>query len=205
MHHLLHLLAWHLLKQLVDLLHEFLQLLGNDLIEEFVDLLLLSEEVFVGDVVLFLEVGQLFLLLLQLVPFLLHLLLPFQQVFHLLFVRPVQVFLLDEILQHLLDFILQFVGLVRLLRKAVHDVFRLLVGDAVQGRFRRLVIGERLRALRLGSMEAVVVPNHEKHLHVLSWHDAEAVHVEAVEERGACLLEVQRHGLDDGFFDRLFH
>ena len=53
-------------------------------------------------------------------------------------------------------------------------------------------------------MVAVIVPNLKIHLHVLSGHDAEAVHVELVEEGGAGLFEVQRHGLDDVFLNRFF-
>ena len=50
-------------------------------------------------------------------------------------------------------------------------------------------------------METIVVPNLEIDLHILSWHDAEAVHVELVEERRARLLEVQRHRFDNVFLD----
>ena len=198
---MLHLLTRHFFKQLVDLLHDLFQLLWNHLIEEFVDLFLFLDEIFVAQVVLFHEVFQLFLLLLQLVPFILDLLLFLQQVFHLFLIRPIQVFLLDEVLQHLFDFVLQLVSLLRLFLQSLHDVFRLLIGDAVQSRLRRLVVGESLRAFRLGTMETVVVPNHKIDLHILSWHDAKAVHVELVEERGASLFEVQRHRLDDILFD----
>ena len=183
LHGLLHLLARHFLKEFVDLLHEFLQLFRNHLVKEFVDLFLLLYEVFVAQFVLFHEIGQFFLLVLQLIPFILNLLLLFQQVFHLLFVQPVQILFLDEVLQHLFNLILQFLSLLRLVRNPFHNVLRRLVGNAVQGRLRRLVIGKSLRTLRLGSVEAVVVPHHEIDLHVLSRHDAKVVHVELVEER----------------------
>ena len=55
-------------------------------------------------------------------------------------------------------------------------------------------------------METVVVPHLEIDLHVLSGHDAEAVHVEMVEEGGAGLLLVEGNGNDillfDGFPDQ---
>ena len=145
--HLLHLLARHLRKEFVDLFHEFLQLLGNHLVEELVDLFLLLDEVFVAQVVFLHEVRQLVLFFLQFVPFFLNLLLPFHQVFHLFLVGPVQIQLLDKVLQHLFYLVLQFIGLLRFLGKAVHDVFRRLVGDTVQSSLGRLVISEGLGAL----------------------------------------------------------
>ena len=54
-------------------------------------------------------------------------------------------------------------------------------------------------------MEAVVVPHFEINFHVLSGHDAEAVHVETIEERGACLFQIQGHRFDDFLFYRFLH
>ena len=187
------------------MLHHLAHLLGNDLVEELVDLLLFFEEVFIAQVVLFHEIRQLILFLLQLVPLVLNLLLFLQKLLHLLLVRPVQFLLLEQVLQHLLYLVLQLVGLLCLLFEAVHDVFRGVVGNAVQGGLRGLVVGKGLRALRLGSVETVVVPHLEIHLHILSGQDAQAVHVEAVEERRAGLLEVDGYTLDDVLLNGFLH
>ena len=53
-------------------------------------------------------------------------------------------------------------------------------------------------------MEPVVVPHFEINFHVLSWQNAQAVHVHVIEKRRTGLLGVERYRLNKAFLNGLF-
>ena len=202
--HLLHLVTGHFVQQFLDLLHHLFQFVGDQFFEKFVDFFLFFEEFLAQHVVVFHEVVQLLLLFLKAVPFLFQLGLFLHQVLDFFFVRPVQFLFGGQILKHFLDLIFQFGGVLRTFFHLVEDFVFRLVGHRVEHGTGGFEVGEGLRAFRLGSVEAVVVPHFEIHLQFLTGKHAEAVEIDPVEERGSRLAFIEEHGEDEVAFGGLF-